>query len=159
MSWGIWMCPSTNSRIRCPGSAEPEQDACSGGGCSFLCWCRTSLLGLCARRRLPSASGNVDWQWSHGNSMFVAAVYVDFKSLFICFPIENMGWFHHVPHAVFLVPSDWSFPSFCALLSLDAHLPSWLQDIAPLAASLTIGKAAALGILLQCALPMDVHMI
>mmetsp|Transcript_2706 Transcript_2706/g.6190 ORF Transcript_2706/g.6190 Transcript_2706/m.6190 type:complete len:173 (+) Transcript_2706:66-584(+) len=33
----IWMCPSTNSRIRCPGSAAPEQDACSGGGCSFLC--------------------------------------------------------------------------------------------------------------------------
>eukprot|EP00434_Breviolum_minutum_P009639 symbB.v1.2.008488.t1/scaffold535.1/size190655/8 len=33
----IWTCPSTKSRIRCPGSVEPKQDACSGGGCSFLC--------------------------------------------------------------------------------------------------------------------------
>ena len=59
---------------------------------------------------------------------------------------------------LFFSPSGWSFPSFCALLSLDAHIPLWLQDIAPLAASLTLGKAVALGILLQCVLPMDVHM-
>lgn len=43
--------------------------------------------------------------------------------------------------------------AFCA----DAGDCHRLQDIAPLAASLTIGKAAALGI--QCALPMDVHII
>eukprot|EP00438_Fugacium_kawagutii_P015374 Skav225134 [mRNA] locus=scaffold1056:71938:92321:+ [translate_table: standard] len=34
---GIWTCLSTNVQIKCPGSTEPRQDACSGAGCSFLC--------------------------------------------------------------------------------------------------------------------------